>query len=108
MKIMSRTEFMALPPNTVYCEYSPCIFNGISIKGRNCGDDFFTTDISPPPIDCENSTDQVTILESGKEFKLDFNAGGRDGCFVEDQLFAVFDQADLRQCIARLQECLHP
>ena len=39
---------------------------------------------------------------------MDYTISGRDGCFDEDQLYAVFDDMDVSGLIIRLSECLSP
>lgn len=50
-------------------------------------------------IVCSLATSEVLIQanESKKSFKLDFDCGSRDGCHDYNQLFAVFEQADIDQ-----------
>lgn len=112
MKIVDLKTFLQLPDNTVYSPYDPCVFDGISIKGPNCGEiDFFCTDVSPPPVDASNTEELMFTLEcaltKGTRINLDFNSGGRDGCFVEDQLYAVWDDEDVKKLIRRLEECIN-
>jgi len=111
MKIVNLTEFLKLPENTVYSNYQPCIFTCISIKGPNCGEiDFYCTDIHPVPVECTGSEDMMNILDSAEKtqsnFTLDFDSGGRDGCYQEDQLFAIWSKDDIQRLIKRLNECL--
>lgn len=82
------------------------------MKLENCGEiDFFQQDIACP-VKCNSSSEFMDILDdaekTGKSFDLDFDESnsGRDGCFDEDQLFAIWEPNDIRQLIERLQSCL--
>jgi hypothetical protein len=112
MKIINRIEFLKLPENTVFSQYEPCVFHDIGIKGPNCGDnDFFLTSIYPPDLESTGTEDMMKILddavEKQKPFLLDFDTGGRDGCFADDNtLYAIWEREDIERLIKRLKECL--
>jgi hypothetical protein len=115
MKIVDRKTFMALPPETVYSKYAPCFFEGLLIKGETI------TGFSGEPIDwyyqqiedsieSSGSDEWAAKLEeselTGKSIAMDFETQGRDGCFEDGQLFAVFEPQDVEALIARLQRCV--
>lgn len=37
---------------------------------------------------------------------MDLDSQGRDGLFVDDQLFAVWEDADVGQLVDRLKRCI--
>lgn len=112
MKIIKRAEFLKLPENTIFSQYRPCVFEDIGIKGPNCGDnDFFLTSIYPPWPESSGSEEMMNILDDAVEkqttFFLDFDSGGRDGCFADDDtLYAIWEKEDIQRLIKRLNECL--
>lgn len=110
MKIVNRAQFLALPPNTLFSKYSPCFFGELEIKGQTWGDcnDFLSQQVSDA-IACTGSEDFSNKLEdaqeSGDSLAMDFQCMGRDGCFDADQLFAVWEPADVAALIERLKPC---
>lgn len=90
VRIVSRTEFLALPEETVFAKYSTFgNFGEIEIKSetyRNAageGIDYLYQPLAQA-IDSENSNewaDTVTAAEKGAPFKLDLDCMSRDGMF---------------------------
>lgn len=114
MRIVNRETFMALPVGTLYAKYVPCAFESLSIKGDTIyhdgkARDWFYQQIVDS-IDARDSGEWGNMLEeselTGKELAMDFETEGRDGCFEDDQLFAVFSKEDVAKLIERLQRCL--
>ncbi len=58
-------------------------------------------------IDSGNSRDFVESLDdaqiNGTSLAMDFETVGRDGCFDEEQLFAVWEKKDVEMLIERLK-----
>ncbi len=111
MKIVNRAQFLALPPNTLFSKYNPCFFGELEIKGEtwdHCND--FLSQQVACAIACTGSQDFADKLEDAQELgvslAMDFDCQGRDGCFDEDQLFAVWEPADVAALIERLTACL--
>lgn len=109
MKIVNRGIFMSLPENTLFSKYEPCCFEHLHIKGDNCGSDFLAQQINDA-IECNDSgefTDKLDdAMANDTSVDMDFDCMGRDGCFDEDQLFAVWEPPDVKNLIARLRQCL--
>lgn len=109
MKIVNRKEFLKLPENTVYSKFEPNIFEYIQIKGESIEDiDWFFQPITDS-IEVEGSYPAIHLdkaIKTGKSINMDFNLQERDGCFDQDQLFAVWEKEDVIQLIARLSRCL--
>jgi len=106
MKIVDRKTFLALPEGTVFAKYKPCVFEALSIKGETWGNDFLVQ-----YIDTALSADEADNLlygaaETGASLPMDFDCLSRDGCFDDDQLFAVWERADVEALIARLVRTL--
>jgi len=109
MKIVNRRQFLALPENTVFSKYEPCVFGELMIKGESLANDFYAQEIGDA-IFCSGSSDRVDKLgaseRDGASLPMDFDCPGRDGLFDDDQMFAVWEPEDVRKLIARLQECV--
>jgi hypothetical protein len=110
MKIVNLQQFLALPGETLFCKYQPCAFGELEIKVENSGErDFLTQDIAGA-IAFNDSGEYVDKLEAAREqgtsLPMDFDFPGRDGMFDDEQLFAVYERADVEALIERLQRCL--
>lgn len=101
---------MKLPKGTLFSKYAPYIFEDLAIKDDTLGtSDFFATYIadavaSDSPEDSWQRLD--TVQQTGESLPMDFTEIRRDGTFEEDQLFAVWEPADVRALISELQNCL--
>jgi len=110
MKIVTAKEFLQMPANTLYSKYSPCCMGALEIKGDNVGEiDYYSQQIVDA-IDCSSSSEFIDGLldaqENGTALKMDFNCEGRDGLFDMGQLYAVWDNDDVKGLIARLTFCV--
>jgi len=111
MKIVDFKEFLALPAGTVYMKYEPCVFEDLCVKEDSLKNrDFLYSNITYD-IDCNGSDDFFAKLfeaeENKQSLKTDFNMVGRDGCFKDDQLFAVYEKEDVERLIAKLNDSLN-
>lgn len=116
MRILNREQFLALPAGYVYAKYVPCMFESMSIKGDTIyhdgkAIDWFYQQIMDA-IDAKDSGEWGNLLEeselTGKSVPMNFECEGRDGCFEDDQLFAVFEPKDVADLIQRLMRCIPP
>jgi hypothetical protein len=109
VKIVDRKTFLALPPETLFSKYEPCVFFDLLIKGETWGNDFLYQSINDA-IESAGSDDFAnklfTVQASGESLPMDFNCQGRDGLFDDDQLFAVWEPADVLALITRLGRCV--
>ncbi|AGO48283.1 hypothetical protein Phi17:1_gp7 [Cellulophaga phage phi17:1] len=114
MRIVNKQEFYKLPKGTLFAKYEPIIFDGLCIKYQN------TYNHKNEPIDyvyesllgnvdCESSEHFGDILfeaeENGNSFKLDFDCIERDGCYDDEELFAVYEKEDVVKFIRKLNFC---
>jgi len=110
MKIVNRKEFLKLPENTVFSKYKPCYFENIEIKCKSIKDFDYMYQSIVDAVDCDDSLENMEILEkaeqSGESFNLDLDCQNRDGCFDQDQLFAVWEKVDVAYLLARLSRCI--
>lgn len=110
MKIVNRRAFLALPAGTVFAKYHPCTFWEFSIKtGNSPTNDFYCSAIvsAIESSGCEAFGRKLDAAEhGGVSLPMDFESSGRDGEFNLDQLFAVWEPADVEGLISRLQWAL--
>lgn len=106
MRIVDRKTFLAMPSGTLFSKYVPCVFENMQIKGDSLANDFLYQQIVDA-IDCRDSGEFAALLDDserdGTSIPMDFDCQGRDGCFDEDQLFAVWERADVNALIERLK-----
>lgn len=112
MKIVKRIDFVKLPPNTLFSEYTPCYFGPLLIKGDTLpnGNDWYEQQIADA-IEAHDGgewTDKLfRATETGESIGMDFDCEGRDGSFdPDDKLYAVWEPQDVQHLVNRLQRCL--
>jgi len=112
MRIVKRPEFLKMPAGTLYSKYEHCVFGDLNIKEETLatGNDWFYQQIadSIESTGTENFSDKLhESAETGKSLGMDFDCLGRDGCFEDDnQMFAVWERADVNALIQRLTATL--
>lgn len=110
MKIITKKEFLEFPEGTVFSKYTPCNFGDLRIKGESIGSiDFYYQPINSA-IKCNDTgefVDNCTKAEK-ESIEMDFNCQTRDGLFGDNQLFAVWEEKDLKLFIKKLERCLYP
>jgi len=83
------------------------VFDDMCVKMGNVGDvDFMYTELNAP-VDYDGLTDFIEKVDSREGITLEFDSICRDGCFDEKQLFAVFENQDVKLLISRLKECIN-
>ena len=109
MKIVNRETFLELPPGTLFSKYRHCYMEALEIKGDSLRNDYCFQQIAEA-IACTSSVQHTDLLDdmatAGLSVPVDLNCQGRDGCFEMDQLFAVWEHADVEALVARLQQAL--
>jgi len=110
MKIVNREQFLKMPEGTVYTLYEPCCFyGGLIVKWESLKNDWYKS-LLHGWISSEHSDDFFKKSEqyanTGESFEFDLFSSGRDGCFEEKQLFAVYEEKDIKMLICRLQGLL--
>lgn len=110
MKIVNLETFRKLPPNTLFAKYQPSVFEELEIKGETWEHDFLVTSSLSSAIKCSGTEEFIDLLDraekTGESLAMDFESEGRDGFFDKDQLFAVWEEADVLALIERLKRCL--
>lgn len=103
MRLVNLTDFRALPENTLFCKYSPDIFEEIQTKGETWECDFLSASLIDYDLKRRCNGDDLKI---GESIQIEINSYGRDGLFKENQLFAIFEKKDLEVLINHLNVCL--
>lgn len=115
MRIVDRATFLAMPAGTLYAKYEPCVFGELQVKEGTCyaADrvtriDFYTQQLIPWFNGTQSSSDYFDTLEAAEKGTPTpaFDMPARDGLFDDDQLFAIFERADVEALIAKLTRSL--
>jgi hypothetical protein len=102
MRIFTRAEFMELPEGVIFAKGKPWFFEDLCVKGETIvhegkAIDFFARGLQwVSAFDSGEATRRLDdMLENGASYPLE-DAEGRDGCFDKDDLFLVYEAADLK------------
>lgn len=106
MKILNKEDFLKLPKGVLYAKYEPCIFEDIQIKGETLteSDWVFSTLLEVGTLNTLEAMDVALI--KGTSFIVDFDSSQRDGCFDDEQLFAVYEKKDVLEMINKISNSL--
>lgn len=112
MRIYRRKDFIALPAGTLFCKGKPWYFENLQVKGDTWrfsggGTEFGNRQLQwIAAHDSGDAGDRLdAMLETGASFPLE-DAYGRDGCFDEDDLFLVYEKADLEEMAAVIRQAI--
>lgn len=92
MRIVNRREFLELPPGVIYSEYVPAVCTGLFVKGESYTNDYLESSLVP---NCWNMQEP--------SFDEDQT---RNGMFDDNQLYVVFEAADLELFRQRLTKAV--
>lgn len=110
MRILNLQEFLALPSGVIYAKYKPCIFGPLMVKYQTDDENNITTSPLHTEVDMFDTGDFVVKLtkaenDSSYSIPLDLEATYGESIYDTNQLFAVYEQKDIDQLIAKLQQC---
>lgn len=104
MRAVNLETFLTLPPGTMFQKYTPDYFEHLAIFEGRCGEiDFIADNFVELPIPSE-LIDQMMELNQPCEVREHYT--GRDGCFARDQIFIVWEAADLAVLLKAVQRAL--
>lgn len=109
MRILNREQFLAMPPNTLFCEYyGHPEFGQLCVKLDSYGENAFVYVVldSVSSDDSDNFGNLLAEKSNGETFSMDFDCTSRDAIYEPDRCFAVFEPQDVKQLIARLTLCV--
>jgi hypothetical protein len=114
VRIVDRETFLAMPSDTLFSKYQPCVFEDLCIKGDTLTDsegrsiDFYYQPLFDA-VAADSSGHLFDALHraeiTGEGIAMDFECEMRDGLFDQDQLFAVWEAPDVAGLLARLSRC---
>lgn len=100
MRIYNRDEFLKLPAGTIFAKGKPQYFESLSVKADSMPNDFIYRQL----VWFESHGDTGdefdlgrrfnAMVENGASFRME-QSYGRDGCFDDEDLFLVYESADL-------------
>lgn len=110
MRTVDRATFLQLPAGTVFAKYEPQVLDEVCIREDTVHGDFVVQHLDPWFEGYDDSLAYHDVLEAMRlgatSPPVDYEYCGRDGLFDDDQMFAVWDKADVMALIARLQKAL--
>jgi hypothetical protein len=107
MKIVNRTQFLAMPPGVIFSTGEKWAFFEWRMKGETSGtNDFFYTSLDWSAFDY-GSTDEFLdkldeCLDKGSSLPLMFDGIERDGMYDDKALFAVMEYKDILAFVATM------
>ncbi len=108
MNIVDRQTFLLLPAGTVYAQVTDAQageFGAVCIKGETVGAEWYEQRLIGEFAEVDSAAERIEAVEAmrrGESRTPDFETQRRDGLFKADQLFAVFEQADVIALTFRL------
>lgn len=108
MRIYKRAEFMQLPGGTIFSKGKPWAFSDLMVKSSPDGSlDFVCRSlINIDSHDSEQNWDRLEQMRDvGASFPLNEDYG-RDGMFDDEDLFLVYEAADLIQLLSVVNAAL--
>jgi len=97
MRIVGLKEFLTLPPWTMYRKYAPCYTDDLLWKQDSLGErDFVYVSASMPEGFDSDAVFRACddMSENGASYPIE-DWSARDGMFQDDQLFMVYEHADI-------------
>ena len=102
MFIVNRKTFLAMPEGTVFAKYEPCIFGELMVKGETWTNDFLYQSFGWIDTDGEPFV-VLSKMEKSQVISCPVDVSTRrDGLFDEDQLFAIYENEDIRAIVNAL------
>jgi hypothetical protein len=97
MRVVDRKTFLTLPEGVVYAKGPKWAPGGLLFKGQSLENDWFC--LNPCWVSARDSGEAVdhldAMLEQGTSFPME-DAYGRDGYFDDNEVFLIFERADLK------------
>jgi hypothetical protein len=110
MKIVSKQEFLKLPPGTIFSDYQPQCLSGFKVKAESSIgiSDFIYSDLTgnPQNTGSEDFGDKCEAMEQGESVPIDVEFYGREGFYDDNMLYAVYERDDLKKIIGVLEAAL--
>ena len=94
MKLLNLNQFITLPAGTIYKKNSG---NELEIKGDWVSDDGRDWSSTLFAANCGDNQDTYIGLMIGESYPIKTGYYGRDGCFMDDEQFLIYEKWDLEQ-----------
>lgn len=116
MKIVNRQTFLRMPSGTVFCKGKPWYFDSLCVKRKTVyrdgrAIDFMYQDTDPHSLNSTGSSENIELLDhalkTGRSIAMDLDCQSRDGCFDDEDLFAIYEPGDLAALIDLLTTAKH-
>ena len=111
MYIVNKKQFLLLPEETIYTEYTPDMWSGLFIKSSSREDDSFEYTDQIVQLDIDDSygclEKRLAMVEdSSIKCELHFDRYDIEDCYEEDKYFMIWEKEDVEGLINRLQKTL--
>lgn len=111
MRIINLQEFLKLPEGTLFHKWGDGKYTGsfyeMAVKGESLGTrDFCVLGLDYVLDDDESQTIIDYCETTGEAFSFDYDMWGRDGCFENNQKFAVYEAGDIKKLVTLLRRCV--
>jgi len=107
MKLLNRTEFLAMPENTLYSDYDSGNIEGLYIKDESLNNDFCYVDIVfSVKNNGDNIFEVIGDMEQGKSFPVDLDSYEREGLFDDSLQYVIWENEDVKALIEKLNKCV--
>lgn len=103
MKMLKLTEFIHMPPGTIYKKNSS---EEILIKGDWVSEDGRDWSSALFADDCGDGEHTHIGLMIGESYPIRTEQYGRDGCFDDQELFLIYEKWDLEQLKLILEKAI--
>lgn len=94
MKLVNLSDFIKLPPGTIYKKTSN---SELEIKGDWVSEDGRDWSSTQFAANCDQDQDTHIGLMIGESYPIHTEMYGRDGCFESDAEFLIYEKWDLEQ-----------
>lgn len=108
MKIVDRHTFLRLPSGTLFQKFEPYIFGELCLKKESLleSNDFnyiSFTNLKEASITQEYFDILYEMLHDHKSYLIDFDCIARDGFYVKEEYYAIWEKEDILNFISLLQ-----
>lgn len=106
MRVVTREEFMRMPEGTLFLKGRPWAFGDLCVKGETIifngrsMDWFYLPTGTIEANDSGELFDRMgSMLKDGASYPLDLDCQSKDGCFDSDDVFLIYEAADIRAMV---------
>lgn len=115
MRIVDRKTFLAMPRGTIYHQMQGWTTDSGDMEIKHdtldSGDYQFASMTGVQIVDSARSdewNDRMEQMENGASHPAAFDCIDHDGCYEDDQMYLIYERADVEALISKLQDSLDP